>query len=214
LAGVIHVMSGADHLIAMAPSSITNPKGALRNALSWGLGHSSGVILLSFLAIFIKDFTKLSRFSNFAEFLVGISLLIIGIIAIKKSFGLSIHSHTHKHSDGSAHEHLHFHGLENTKHLKHSHALTSLGFLHGVAGGSHFLAVLPALALPIFQAVAYLISYLFGSLIIMNLFTFLISYSTLRAGQKFVRKLFSFAGFLSLSMGVFWLQKSTSIFIR
>ena len=40
LAGFIHVVSGADHLIAMAPSSITSPKTAARNSISWGLGHS------------------------------------------------------------------------------------------------------------------------------------------------------------------------------
>ena len=38
LAGFIHVVSGADHLIAMAPSSITSPKIAARNSISWGLG--------------------------------------------------------------------------------------------------------------------------------------------------------------------------------
>ena len=38
LAGIIHVVSGADHLIAMAPSAISNPKIALKNSISWGLG--------------------------------------------------------------------------------------------------------------------------------------------------------------------------------
>ena len=86
IAGVVHVVSGADHLIAMAPSSITNPKIALKNGLFWGLGHSSGVVLLSILAIFFKDLTHLNKFSYFAEFLVGLSLLIIGVLAIKNSF--------------------------------------------------------------------------------------------------------------------------------
>ena len=102
LAGFIHVVSGADHLIAMAPSSITSPKIAARNSISWGLGHSSGVIILAFLAIFIKDITPLSKFSNFAEFLVGISLLIVGVIAIRNSLHLNIHSHSHQHN-GVAH---------------------------------------------------------------------------------------------------------------
>ena len=59
LAGLIHVVSGADHFVAMAPSSITNPKVALKNSISWGLGHSSGVVFLAVLAIFIKDITPL-----------------------------------------------------------------------------------------------------------------------------------------------------------
>ena len=89
LAGFIHVVSGADHLIAMVPSSITSPKIAVRNSISWGLGHSAGVIVLAVLAIFIKDITPLDKISNFAEFLVGISLLIIGVFAIKNFDRLS-----------------------------------------------------------------------------------------------------------------------------
>ena len=210
LAGFIHVVSGADHLIAMAPSSITSPKIAARNSISWGLGHSSGVIILAFLAIFIKDIAPLSKFSNFAEFLVGISLLVVGVFAIRNSLHLNIHSHAHQHN-GVAHHHLHFHN--DDKKNKHSHALTGLGLLHGLAGGSHFLAVLPALALPLPNALAYLISYLSGSLASMILFTCLISVTTLNAGQKFIRSLIAFAGGLSFSMGLFWVQKSTALFL-
>ena len=37
LAGFIHVVSGADHLIAMAPSSITSPKiAAIVSHGAWG----------------------------------------------------------------------------------------------------------------------------------------------------------------------------------
>ena len=213
LAGFVHVVSGADHLIAMAPSAITSPKIALRNSISWGLGHSTGVFFLAFLGIFIKDITPLDKFSNLAEFLVGISLLIIGAFALKNSLNLNIHSHSHQH-DGVAHHHLHFHNKAQKKHNKHSHALTGLGLLHGMAGGSHFLAVLPALALPIPNAFAYLISYLIGSLVSMGLFNCLISVSILNAGKKFIRRIVAFAGGLSLAMGLFWVQKSTSLLLN
>ena len=73
VAGFVHVVSGADHLIAMAPAAINNPQKALKNSFSWGLGHSSAILLLAFLAIFIKDITPLNKFSSIAEFLVGIS---------------------------------------------------------------------------------------------------------------------------------------------
>jgi len=214
LAGFVHVISGADHLIAMAPSAINSPKKALENGFSWGLGHSSGVLLLAFFAIFIKDITPLNKFSNIAEFLVGISLLIVGVIAIKNSFQLSLHSHPHKHENGFAHRHYHFHIKEQKKNNKHSHALTGLGLLHGIAGGSHFLAVLPALALPVISAIFYLISYLIGSLISMNLFTYLISFTTLNVGQTFIKRLICVAGGLSFSMGLFWIQRSSLIFFN
>ncbi len=213
VAGFVHVVSGADHLIAMVPAAINNPQKALKNSFSWGLGHSSGVILLAFLAIFIKDITPLNKFSNIAEFLVGISLLIVGVFSIKNSFKLSIHSHSHKHENGIAHRHFHFHAKEQ-KYNKHSHALTGLGLLHGIAGGSHFLAVLPALALPLTSACLYLISYLIGSLISMNLFTCLISFTTFKASQKFIKRLIAIAGGLSFSLGLFWIQRSASVFLN
>tara|TARA_B100000963_G_scaffold341779_1_gene341873 strand:- start:44 stop:715 length:672 start_codon:yes stop_codon:yes gene_type:complete len=213
VAGVIHVVSGADHLIAMAPSSITSPKDALKNGITWGLGHSSGVFLLSILAIFFKDLTHLNKFSYFAEFLVGLSLLIIGVLAIKNSFKFNIHSHKHHHKDGFSHDHLHYHNNKNKKHNRHSHALASLGILHGIAGGSHLIAVIPALALPVQEASAYLISYLIGSLFIMTFFTYLISISTFNAGQLFVKRMIAFAGGISFSMGLFWVQKSSNLFM-
>ena len=214
IAGLVHVFSGADHLIAMAPSAINTPKIAFRNSFSWGLGHSSGVVLLTVLAIFIKDITPLNRFSNIAELLVGISLLFVGLFAIKNSFQLSIHSHSHKHENGFYHRHYHFHFNEHKNTNKHSHALTGLGLLHGIAGGSHFLAILPALALSLTNACAYLVSYLIGSLISMNLFTCLISFTTFNIGQKFIKRLIVFAGGLSFSMGLFWIQKSTTFFLN
>ena len=214
LAGFVHVISGADHLIAMAPSAINNPQKALKNSFLWGLGHSSGILLLVFLAIFIKDIAPLNKFSNIAEFLVGISLLIVGVIAIKNSFQLRMHSHSHKHENGFAHRHYHFHTKEQKNNNKHSHALTGLGLLHGLAGGSHFLAVLPALALPLISACFYLISYLIGSFISMNLFTCLISFTTLKIGQKFIKRLICVAGGLSFSMGLFWIQRSAFIFLN
>jgi len=214
LAGLIHVLSGADHLIAMAPSAINSPKIALKNSFSWGLGHSSGVVLLTVLAIFIKDITPLNNFSNIAELLVGISLLFVGVYAIKNSFQLSIHTHSHKHENGIAHRHYHFHKKEQKNNYNHSHALTGIGLLHGIAGGSHFLAILPALALSLTNACAYLISYLIGSLISMNLFTCLISFTTFKASQKFIKRLIAAAGGLSFSLGLFWIQRSASVFLN
>ena len=210
-AGIIHVVSGADHLVAMAPSSITTPKSALKNGLSWGLGHSSGIIILSILAIFIRDIIPLERFSSFAEFLVGISLLIIGIIAIKNSRNFGIHSHQHEHNNGISHKHYHYHQDKNL-HNKNAHALTGLGLLHGIAGGSHLVPLIFVITIPDIQgATFYLFAYLIGSLVIMSLFTYLISISTLKFSNNQLKSLIAFAGGISFSVGLFWIQKSTFI---
>ena len=138
VAGFVHVVSGADHLIAMAPAAINNPQKALKNSFSWGLGHSSGILLLAFLAIFIKDITPLNKFSNIAEFLVGISLLIVGVFAIKNSSQLSIHSHSHKHENGIAHRHFHVHFFSTWDQVdRHPHCYSCHKFLGSLAKVLH-----------------------------------------------------------------------------
>ena len=77
-AGAVHVVSGADHMVAMAPSSVRKPRVALINGLAWGIGHSAGVLILSILGILAKDLINIELMSSYAEFLVGISLLIVG----------------------------------------------------------------------------------------------------------------------------------------
>ncbi len=210
-AGIIHVVSGADHLVAMAPSSITTPKSALKNGVSWGIGHSSGIIILAILAILIRDIIPLERFSSFAEFFVGISLLIIGVIAIRNSRNFGIHSHQHEHNNGVSHKHYHYHQNKNL-HNKNAHALTGLGLLHGIAGGSHLVPLIFVITIPDIQgAILYLFSYLIGSLIIMSLFTYLISISTLKFGRSQLKSLIALAGGMSFFVGIFWIQKSTFI---
>ncbi len=208
VAGAVHVVSGADHLVAMAPTAFRKPRLALKSGLAWGVGHSAGVLLLSFAAILLKDFVQIERMSGFAELCVGIFLLVVGTLTIKTSFGLRIHTHTHNHENGSIHQHFHLHLRGSKKHSRHSHASTSLGFFHGIAGASHLVAVIPALALPPLGASFYLLFYLLGSVIAMGGVIFIISLATLRVGKKAIPLLFGFTGALSVLTGFFWIQKT------
>ena len=206
-AGALHVVGGVDHLVAMAPSGVRQPKQALRNGLAWGLGHSMGVLILSSIAILVKDFANIERISSFAEICVGVSLLVVGGFAINSAFGLNIHSHRHNHRQGMIHDHIHIHFRGRKKHLVHHHASTSLGFLHGLAGASHFLAVIPALALPPLGAIAYMFSYFLGSFLSMGLFLFALSLACFKIGSRALPSLIGMTGVLSISTGVFWLQR-------
>ena len=53
-AGAVHVVGGADHLVAMTPFSLRQPVAALRAGLAWGAGHSVGVVVLALAAIGLK----------------------------------------------------------------------------------------------------------------------------------------------------------------
>ena len=212
-AGAVHVVSGADHLVGVAPSSLQKPRKAIRNALSWGIGHSAGVISLSAIAILAKDLTGINWMSSFAEFSVGVVLLIVGILTIRNAVGLNIHTHNHKHGLGEQHKHFHLHLLRRKKHGRHSHALTSLGVLHGVAGASHLLAIVPALALPPLGAIAYILSYLFGSVISMLVVVLAMSLATVKAGRKNLPVFVGLTGILSVATGFFWIHKTSSFIL-
>ncbi len=212
-AGALHVVGGVDHLVAIAPVSISRPGVALRNGLCWGLGHSTGVLVLSTIAIVVKDLAHIERLSSFAEFFVGVSLLVVGALAIKSSLGLDIHTHKHMHGNEYAHEHMHLHLRGRQKHASHEHAATSLGLLHGLAGASHLLAVIPALALPKFGAVSYMVFYLLGSVVAMGVVVIAISLASSRASRRTLPLIFGLTGGLSIVTGFFWIQKtSTNIF--
>ncbi len=208
LAGALHVIGGADHLVVMAPSGLRHPRFALRSGLAWGIGHSAGVLILSTFAIFIKDFVNIAKMSLLAEFCVGLTLLIVGGLAIRNSLGLNIHSHNHKHKKGHIHKHIHIHFLGKTKHFSHHHAATSLGILHGLAGTSHLLAVIPALALPPINAFIYMGAYLIGSIITMGIFLLVISLAYIRIGQRALPVLVGSTGLLSVVTGIIWIQKT------
>ena len=213
--GVGHVISGPDHFIALVPSTFSKPKFAFRNSLSWGLGHSSGLIIPAIIALTINDSRNslLERFSSYAELMVGISLILIGFFALKVALGLKMHSHKHEHNEGIFHQHLHFHGFSNF--TKHSHSFAGIGLLHGLAGWRHYIAILPTVTdkFTSTQILVYFISYLIGTIVIMNLFTYILSKSTLRVGQKFTKKLIGIAGGISIMLGFIWLQNSAPLFM-
>ena len=209
-AGAVHVVGGADHLVAMAPLSLRKPWLAMRAGLAWGAGHSAGVVVLALVAIAFKDLAHIEAMSAWAEFLVGVALLVVGVLAVRTAFGLELHSHEHHHDDDQPHQHLHLHVRGQSNHRRHAHAASGLGLLHGLAGASHLLAVIPALALPPLAAVGYLVAYLCGSIGAMLAVVAVVSLLTFRSGARLLPWLVGSTGALSILTGTIWLQKTSS----
>ena len=209
--GALHVITGPDHMVAMAPSAMAKPKVALKDGLAWGIGHSAGVLILSLLGILARGLFDIERVSDLAEFIVGITLLIIGALAIRTSLRVNIHEHKHEHQDGMPHKHFHFHSFGNSLLKSHTHTATGIGVLHGFAGTSHILAVIPAFALSLTGALAYLFSYLLGSVFAMGCVVFGISFAAKKANKSFYPFLMRLIGGSSIGLGIYWL-KNSSIF--
>lgn len=210
IAGIIHVWSGPDHLAAIAPLAVRKPNRSWIPGARWGLGHSVGVGIIGLLSLWLRNLIPRELISQWGERLVGIMLIGIGYWALRKA--LRIHAHEHEH-DGDRHIHLHAHARhipheQPAAHL-HTHAALGIGILHGLAGSSHFVGVLAALAFPTnAQAVAYLAAFAAGTIISMATFSWLIGSLTSRyaAGSaKIYRGLMSACAASAMAVGCFWL---------
>ena len=213
IAGAIHVVGGADHLVAMAPGGFRRPSSALKQGIAWGVGHSAGVLILAGIAVIAKDLINIDHLSSLAELAVGVVLLFVGVYAIRTAFNVNIHKHDHIHGGSSNHNHVHFHLFGKKYHGRHSHAATGLGVLHGLAGASHLIAVIPALALPPLEAIAYMGSYLLGSIMAMGIVLLLISLATIKSSKQISKIIMGCTGGLSVAIGFFWIQKTSAQFL-
>jgi hypothetical protein len=174
LAGGIHVLSGPDHLAALAPLSLRAGRRAWAAGLRWGLGHSTGLLLVAGLAFAFRQALDLDALGHWGERLVGASLLLLGLWGLAGLSRRRLHAHPHAH-DGEAHVHYHVHAPDQDHagpqaHL-HGHAAFGIGVLHGLGGTAHLLGVLPGLALPTPAASAsYLAAFAAGTVLAMTAF--------------------------------------------
>jgi ABC-type nickel/cobalt efflux system permease component RcnA len=180
LAGIIHVISGPDHIAAIAPFAIDKNEKSWSLGLFWGIGHTGGVWLIGVLAFLLREVLPIDLISSLSERLVGVILIGIGIWGIRKALTTKVHYHDHQHgSEKHAHFHIH-HQNEMANHpASHTHNHTSfgIGIIHGLAGGSHIVGVMPALLMPNREiAIAYLIFFGIGSIISMTFFSYFLGW--------------------------------------
>jgi hypothetical protein len=161
-AGMTHALTGADHIAAVAPLAFRSGKLPWTAGLRWGLGHSAGVALVGVVFLAFRKVVPIDPVAAFSERLVGVTLIGVGAWALRAALRVQIHTHTHSHGrDPNPHTHVHVHADHHSHSTDsnttrsspvhyHGHAAFGVGTLHGLAGSSHLLGVLPALALPTF----------------------------------------------------------------
>lgn len=176
IAGFVHVLSGPDHLAAVAPLAVKAHRSAWRSGLRWGLGHSAGVAVVGLLALAFRKVLPLEALSGWSERLVGVLLLGVGVWALRQALRVQVHLHAHVH-DGEPHDHLHFHAARHghspeagpVSAHQHGHAAFGIGTLHGLAGSSHFLGILPTLGfVHLTDSLAYLFAFAAGTVVAMG----------------------------------------------
>jgi hypothetical protein len=207
LAGLFHVLSGPDHLAAVAPIVATGRKRGWIAGWTWGVGHASGVVVVALVAVLLRDvLPPVDLISAWSERLVGAALVGIGLWALGRSLRIGPAHHAH---GAVAHDHVHVRsGPPWVRRLGHAHASFYVGILHGVAGSSHFLGVLPALALPTrTDALLYICSFGAGTVVAMTAFAATIG--AIGVHTRHVawahRGMLVVAAVVALSVGAWWL---------
>ena len=220
IASILHVLTGPDHLAAVMPFAIESKRKAWKIGLLWGIGHLIGMISIGSLFIVFREFIPIEKISGYSERIVGFVLIYIGIWIFYKIFKEDKdHRHLHIHSENSPiiHKHQHDHTHEKNHHHIHEKELKqsyfsslSIGFLHGLAGISHFLLFLPALSFDTrSESILYVIGFGTGILLAMTVFAFVIgklSSSAINGHNETLFKGIRLAsGIFALMIGVYWL---------
>lgn len=203
LAGVVHVLSGPDHLAAVAPLAIAGRRRGWVAGCTWGVGHTAGVVTVATLAVLLRDvLPPIAVLSAWSERLVGAALIGVGLWAVRAALRIRTSPHAH---GSTMHEHVHVQaGPALTRRLGHAHASFLMGVLHGIAGSSHFLGVLPALALPTrASALAYIAAFGAGSIAAMTAFGAALGAAPRPALQ---RAFMLSAAALAFAVGTAWLM--------
>jgi len=219
LASILHVITGPDHLAAVLPFAIETKRKAWKIGLSWGIGHLVGMITIGVLFVLFKEIIPVEKISEHSEQLVGVVLIGIGFWAFYKIFKTKknhkhlhihseeapiIHKHKHKHTHNITHQHKH------PKDLKQSYfASFWIGILHGLAGISHFLILLPVLGFKSqTDSVLYIVGFGSGIILAMTTFAFVIGKiaSSARTGHNdfFFNGIRLAGGLFAIIIGVYW----------
>lgn len=221
LAGLVHVLTGPDHIAAVAPLAVDHPQRSWWAGCVWGIGHSGGIWLLAALALVLRETLPIDAISAWSERLVGIVLIAVGLWGLRRISRMRIHDHPHRHITPNGNEHIHSHPHVHpdpidslTVHQKaphrHGHSLIGIGLLHGLAGTAHLLGVLPALAMPNrAAAVAYVLAFGIGSIGGMGLVAEGIGRIARAAHRQnhvgLMRGMMATCSISAVALGIFWL---------
>lgn len=189
-AGLLHVLSGPDHLAAVAPLATETDRAPWKAGLQWGLGHTAGVVLVGVLLVAFRELLPLDAVSAWSERVVGAALIGVGVWGFRRAARLgTVGPHTH--------------GPATTR------ASFGMGLLHGLAGSSHLFGVLPALALPTRTgALVYLGGFGAGAVLAMSAFASVVGALARRVGTGASpghRHVLHACSVAAIAVGLWWL---------
>ena len=176
-----------DHVVAVSTivSEYRNPFRSFWVGVSWGLGHTTTLLLIGIVIIALR-LTIPDRLALLVEFFVGIMLIGLGLQVIYQFRKKRVHQHRHGH-ERDDHQHFHSHA-QNPSHPQRHHRIPGVGkpffrkksylvgTVHGVAGSAALtLLVLASIESPL-AGMVYILLFGLGSVLSMGVMTIFISF--------------------------------------
>ena len=200
----------------IATINLNNVFKSLWVGVSWGLGHSTPLLVLGILILLIKEslMEAYESVATYFEFGVAIMLVLLGLQVFYKLFNGNIHIHSHEHDEAHTHLHgSHDHDNDNIDHHDQRHPLLTMfpffrpksfviGLIHGMAGSAAvMLAILPTTP-SIFAGILFLLLFSVGTMLSMAIMTIILAlpfrYSS---SEKISNYIIGFFGLLSVALG-------------
>lgn len=189
-----------DHVVAVSTivSEYRNPLRSFWVGVSWGLGHTTTLLLIGVVIILLR-LTIPDRLALMLEFLVGIMLVGMGAQVIYGFRKKSVHQHEHGHTE-EEHLHYHAHGPAQIVETGAGHHLAIevgkpflrkksyiVGTVHGVAGSAALTLLVLASIDSAIAGVAYILLFGLGSVLSMGIMTILIGLPFMVSAQRMPR---------------------------
>jgi sulfite exporter TauE/SafE len=224
VAAAAHVLAGPDHLAAIAPLALNTKFRPWLIGMAWGVGHLVGMLVIGILFFFFRELIPVEIISDYSERIVGFLLILIGVWSIMRLFHFTNrtqHKHVHSHNDDTGNAFVHVHDHNHGESAKHAHphhefeqqtylAALGIGVIHGLAGFSHILNLLPTLAFPNrIESALYLLGFGGGTISAMVLFSAVLGlisqYSSQQRKEVVYKVVNAVAGIGAIFVGFIWL---------
>jgi ABC-type nickel/cobalt efflux system permease component RcnA len=83
LLGVVHVITGPDHLSALIVLSAGSSWRSATLGMRWGCGHSTGLIIVTAIFLALDQELDVDSFGTYCDFIVGILMIALGLWSMR-----------------------------------------------------------------------------------------------------------------------------------
>lgn len=180
--GALHAVTGPDHVLALGPAALREPRASFRLGLHWGAGHALGTLLLTLPLLALSQLVHAPALAAWGERAAGLTLVLAAVWSLCQT------RRPHEPSQAPARGPL------------------LVGLLHGATGAGSLLLILPVLVAgsPARSAI-FIGAFALGSALAMALLTRTIAQLGARLSERSIARFQRVSIAAAAALGSYWL---------